>query len=171
MDPLTVFIGSSSEACDRGIVPRLATLLSKHDFKVMPWQDHDGFAPGEFTLDALLAITREIDFALFVFSKDDRAEIRGETHWIPRDNVLLEYGLFTSHLGRRRVAVIQEDGVKLPIDVERDGRCPVLWHRRAPTERHARACGKRPDAAMARARRASARQDASTTASSGSSTR
>jgi hypothetical protein len=54
---------------------------------------------------------------LFVFSKDDRVEIRGVNQFIPRDNVLLEYGLFTSHLGRRRVAVVQEEGVKLPIDV------------------------------------------------------
>jgi CRP/FNR family transcriptional regulator, cyclic AMP receptor protein len=117
MDPLTVFIGSSTEACDRGIVPRLATLLAKNDFKVTTWYDHDGFSPGEYTLDALLTIAKETDLAPFVFSRDDRVEIRGVTHFIPRDNVLLEYGLFTSHLGRRRVAVVQEEGVKLPIDV------------------------------------------------------
>jgi SAM-dependent methyltransferase len=118
MDPLTVFIGSSTEACDRGIVPRLATLLAKNDFKVTTWYDHDGFAPGEYTLDVLLTIARETDLALFVFSRDDRVEIRGTTHFIPRDNVLLEYGLFTAHLGRKRVAVVQEEGVKLPIDVD-----------------------------------------------------
>ncbi len=117
MDPLTVFIGSSAEACDRGIVPRLANLLTRNDFHVLTWYDHDGFAPGEYTLDALLGIVKEVDLALFVFSKDDRLETRGQTEFVPRDNVLLEYGLFTSHLGRRRVAVIQEDGVKLPIDV------------------------------------------------------
>jgi SAM-dependent methyltransferase len=117
MDPLTVFIGSSTEACDRGIVPRLATLLGKNDFKVTTWQDRDEFSAGEYTLDALLTIARQTDLAIFVFSKDDRVEIRGVDHYIPRDNVLLEYGLFTSHLGRRRVAVIQEEGVKLPIDV------------------------------------------------------
>ncbi len=118
MDPLTVFIGSSSEACDRGIVPRLANLLSKNDFKVMTWYDHDGFAPGEYTLDALLDVAKQVDTALFVFSKDDRVDVRGRSEFIPRDNVLLEYGLFTAHMGRRRVAVVQEDGVKLPIDVD-----------------------------------------------------
>jgi SAM-dependent methyltransferase len=117
MDPLTVFIGSSTEAFERGVVPRLANLLGKHEFKAVCWYDHDGFAPGEYTLDALLNVAKEVDLALFVFSKDDRVEIRGQTEFIPRDNVLLEYGLFTSHLGRRRVAVIQEEGVKLPIDV------------------------------------------------------
>jgi SAM-dependent methyltransferase len=117
MDPLTVFVGSSTEACDRGIVPRLAALLTKSDFKVLTWEDHEGFAPGEYTLDALLAIAKQIDLALFVFSKDDRVDFRGRSEFIPRDNVLLEYGLFTSRLGRRRVAVIQEDGVKLPVDV------------------------------------------------------
>jgi hypothetical protein len=117
MEPLTVFIGSSTEACNRGIVPRLESLLSKNDFKVLTWDQHDGFAPGEYTLDALLTIAKQVDLALFVFSKDDQVEIRGRAEFIPRDNVLLEYGLFTSHLGRRRVAVVQEDGVKLPVDV------------------------------------------------------
>jgi SAM-dependent methyltransferase len=117
MQPPTVFIGSSTEARDRGIVPRVAALLARNDFTVTTWYDHDGFAPGEYTLDALLSIAKETDFALFVFSKDDQAQVRGETHAVPRDNVLLEYGLFTAHLGRRRVAVVQEDGVKLPIDV------------------------------------------------------
>ena len=117
MDPLTVFIGSSSEARDRGIVPRLANLLAKQDFKVLPWYDHDSFAPGEYTLDALLGVVKDVDLALFVFSKDDRIETRGRAEFVPRDNVLLEYGLFTSYLGRRRVAVVQEEGVRLPIDV------------------------------------------------------
>ena len=117
MEPLKVFIGSSTEAHKRGIVPCLESLLKNNGFNATAWCDHDGFAPGEFTLDALLKIAREVDFALFVFAKDDRVEIRGETHFIPRDNVLLEYGLFTSHLGRQRVAVVQEEGVKPPIDV------------------------------------------------------
>ncbi len=117
MEPLKVFIGSSTEACVRGIAPRLTTLLTNNGFKATMWSDHDDFAPGEYTLDALLNIAREVDFALFVFSKDDKVEIRGATHFIPRDNVLLEYGLFTSQLGRLRVGVVQEEGVKLPVDV------------------------------------------------------
>jgi hypothetical protein len=86
MNPLTVFVGSSTEGCDRGIVPRLAALLTKSDFKVLTREDHEGFAPGEYTLDSLLTIAKEIDLALFVFSKDDRVEIRGRTEFIPRDN-------------------------------------------------------------------------------------
>jgi SAM-dependent methyltransferase len=117
MEPQTVFIGSSSEACHRGIVPRLESLLTKNDFKVVTWYDDDEFAPGEYTLDALLSIVKQTDLALFVFSKDDEVKVRGKAEFAPRDNVLVEYGLFTSHLGRRRVAVIQEDGVKMPIDV------------------------------------------------------
>jgi SAM-dependent methyltransferase len=117
MEPLTVFIGSSTEARDRGIVPRLAAQLSKTGFQVTTWYDHEGFAPGEYTLDALLSVAKDVDCALLVFSKDDRVEIRGNPQFVPRDNVLLEYGLFTAQLGRRRVAVIQEEGVKLPIDV------------------------------------------------------
>ena len=69
----TIFIGSSSEACDRGIVPRVATLLANNDFKVKTWYDHNGLAPGEYTLDALLSIARETDLAVFVFTVCRRA--------------------------------------------------------------------------------------------------
>ena len=51
-------------------------------------------------------MVNEYDFALFLLSPDDIAEIRGRRVLIARDNVLFETGLFFSQLGRKRTFLI-----------------------------------------------------------------
>lgn len=116
---LRVFIGSSTEAKERRIVPSLVKCLRARGLAVSPW--YEVFKSGEYTLDTLLEQVRQVDLALFVFSADDEREFRGRTDAVTRDNVILEYGLFTCGLGRTRVAILQEKGVELPIDV--NGMC------------------------------------------------
>lgn len=111
----TVFIGSSTEAYQRGLVPRLVTHLADR-FDVLPWYSN-AIKAGHFTLDGLVEASKTADLALFVFSADDVLHKRGDVTAVTRDNVILEYGLFTSALGRERVAIFQEDGVELPVDV------------------------------------------------------
>src|SRR3954470_9489623 len=80
------------------------------------------FNPGVSTLERLVELTREVDFAAFVFAQDDwttkgasRDAASGEAS--PRDNVVFEAGLFGGALGIRRTFILHANGAKLPSDL------------------------------------------------------
>jgi hypothetical protein len=87
---------------------------------VEPWTTV--FNPGVSTLDRLVELTREVDFAAFVFAQDDWTS-RGEApdaasgEASPRDNVVFEAGLFGGALGIRRTFILHANGAKLPTDL------------------------------------------------------
>ena len=83
-------------------------------------------------------MTRDVDFAAFVFAHDDwttnSASTTGETgsgQASPRDNVVFEAGLFGGVLGMRRTFILHAHGAKLPSDllgltcVRYDGETPA----------------------------------------------
>jgi hypothetical protein len=80
------------------------------------------FTPGVSTLDRLVELTREVDFAAFVFAHDDWTS-KGATpdpdagQASPRDNVVFEAGLFGGALGMRRTFILHARGAKLPTDL------------------------------------------------------
>ena len=86
---------------------------------VEPWTTV--FNPGVSTLDRLVELTSEVDFAAFVFAQDDwttrgtGGESTGEAS--PRDNVVFEAGLFGGALGMRRTFILHANGAKLPTDL------------------------------------------------------
>ena len=87
---------------------------------VEPWTTV--FNPGVSTLDRLVELTREVDFAAFVFAQDDWTTkgaspdtASGEAS--PRDNVVFEAGLFGGVLGMRRTFILHANGAKLPTDL------------------------------------------------------
>jgi hypothetical protein len=84
---------------------------------VEPWTTT--FNPGRSTLDRLVELSLEVDFAAFVFAQDDwtttDASESGEAS--PRDNVVFEAGLFGGALGIRRTFVLHANGAKLPTDL------------------------------------------------------
>jgi hypothetical protein len=80
------------------------------------------FNPGVSTLDRLVELTHEVDFAAFVFAQDDwtmkGAAPDPETgEASPRDNVVFEAGLFGGALGLRRTFILHANGAKLPTDL------------------------------------------------------
>ena len=85
--------------------------------EVEPWTTT--FNPGRNTLDRLVELSREVDFAAFVFAHDDwtasGASEAGEAS--PRDNVVFEAGLFGGALGIRRTFILHANGSKLPTDL------------------------------------------------------
>jgi hypothetical protein len=93
--------------------------------RVEPWTT--SFNPGTTTLERLLELTREVDFAAFVFAQDDwttnspaavaasPAPTPGQAS--PRDNVVFEAGLFGGVLGMRRTFILHASGAKLPTDL------------------------------------------------------
>ena len=72
----------------------------------------------------VVELTREVDFAAFVFARDDwttktppAAEAADAGQASPRDNVVFEAGLFGGVLGMRRTFILHAQGAKLPTDL------------------------------------------------------
>lgn len=85
---------------------------------VEPWTT--SFSPGTTTLERLIELTREVDFAAFIFAHDDWTSAPAEHEngqAAPRDNVVFEAGLFGGVLGMRRTFILHARGSKLPTDL------------------------------------------------------
>jgi len=109
-----IFIASSREALH---VAEAVNVRLEHDGRVKQWDN--AFDLSSLTLPALCARTKETDYAVFVFHKDDQTIIRGETYSTVRDNVVFELGLFIGSLGIERCFVL------VPKSVEREFRLPT----------------------------------------------
>lgn len=100
-------------------IAREIQLGLKHDnIEVFVWTDGI-FGPGGVSIDSLIKVVNEVDFAAFVFSPDDKAIIREMEYNAPRDNVIFELGLFMGKLDRNRAFIIKEQksDVKIPTDL------------------------------------------------------
>jgi ubiquinone/menaquinone biosynthesis C-methylase UbiE len=110
-----VFIGSSSEGkrIAQAIQASLSTVCNS-----IVW-NQGFFEPGKGYLENLTNELLKFDFAILVFTPDDRIDSRNVQSEAPRDNVLIELGLFIGSIGRSRTfAVCQEDvDVKIPSDL------------------------------------------------------
>jgi Predicted nucleotide-binding protein containing TIR-like domain len=114
-----IFLGSSAK---QGKLLQALTRGLEDVALVEPWTT--SFNPGTTTLERLLELTREVDFAAFVFARDDWttasppvSEATGSGQASPRDNVVFEAGLFGSALGLRRTFILHSSGAKLPSDL------------------------------------------------------
>jgi hypothetical protein len=108
-----IFLGSSGQQAE--LLDALTTGLD-HVADVEPWTTT--FNPGTSTLDRLVELTGEVDFAAFIFAQDDWTT-HGEAPGMasPRDNVVFEAGLFGGKIGMRRTFILHADGAKLPSDL------------------------------------------------------
>lgn len=110
-----VFIGSSTEGLE---VARGVELQLEHDAEVTVWKD-GVFGLGKGTLESLVLALGEFDFAILVLTPDDMMVSRDETFQSPRDNILLELGMFIGRLGRERTFIVfnRDKDLKLPSDL------------------------------------------------------
>jgi hypothetical protein len=110
-----VFIGSSREGLP--IAAAIQATLNCAEVEAVLWTTL--FEPGDLTIEALDQKSSDFDFAVFVFSSDDVLESRGLKTPAPRDNLLLDFGLFVGRMGRDRVfyAFRSDDRPKLPSDL------------------------------------------------------
>lgn len=124
MDKPCIFLGSSGKQA------KLLQALTRglEDIAhVEPWTT--SFNPGTSTLDRLVELAHQVDFAAFVFARDDwtaaapaagapeAAASPGAGQDSPRDNVVFEAGLFGGVLGMRRAYILHAHGSKLPSDL------------------------------------------------------
>jgi len=144
-----IFIGSSSKA--ERLVTALQANLERHrigdeSVEVLTWMH--AFGVGEVTIDALLHQAEECDAAIFIFSHDDflnkmgnpvptdqihqepnqlsdTSEYASSGHFVGRDNVVLELGIFMGRLGRDRVFfAIPKDHADFKLPSNLNG---VIW--------------------------------------------
>src|SRR5680860_264900 len=102
-----MFIASSREALP---VARAVRSQFDHDVDVDIWNEGT-FAINEGALESLLNLSAFYDFAVAIFTQDDRARIREREVAVTRDNVIFEFGLFLGSLGPHRAFFIAEEGV------------------------------------------------------------
>ena len=112
-----IFLGSSTQQ-EKLLAALTRGLQDIAD--VEPWTSV--FTPGVSTLERLVELSRDVDFAAFIFAKDDWTS-RGSAPDVesaqasPRDNVVFEAGLFGGALGIRRTFILHAKGAKLPTDL------------------------------------------------------
>jgi hypothetical protein len=114
MNKPRIFLGSSAKQAE--LLEAIARGL-EDVADVEPWMTT--FNPGRSTLDRLVELSQEVDFAAFVFAQDDwtTTDAHQSGQAAPRDNVVFEAGLFGGALGIRRTFILHANDSKLPTDL------------------------------------------------------
>jgi len=116
-----IFIGSSSEGSDVVLAIEHNLLEPSipnagHRYDIEPW--YDGlFGLGEHAFQSLIDRLKQFDFAILVLTPDDVSLSRESERRVPRDNVLLELGLFVGAIGLNRTFIVRERSIALPSDL------------------------------------------------------
>lgn len=120
-----VFIASSFEALSTATV--LEKELLSPDLDVKLWTDKMIFAPGSTNIEALEGELSRADFAVLLLSPDDRVLSRWRWSKAPRDNLILELGLFIGAIGRHRAIMVYPRTAKLRLPSDLLGVTPIRY--------------------------------------------
>lgn len=120
-----LFIGCSTGSLE--IAQHIQLGLKHTDATVVIWTD-GVFGPSGVPIEDLLSKMRDSDFAVFVFSPDDKVVSKDIEYNAPRDNVIFELGLFMGQLDRKRTFILKNHNsdVKVPTDLL--GITPLTYH-------------------------------------------
>jgi hypothetical protein len=71
-------------------------------------------------LDSLIETAKSVDFAIFIFSPDDLVTVRGRNYQSARDNIIFEFGVYISLLGRMNVFAVmpRSNDFRIPSDLQ-----------------------------------------------------
>lgn len=127
--PYRVFIGSSRESLEYAEeIQRNLENAHMPDIEPVCWPSI--FQLGTYTLESLLRALKSSTFGVFVLAPDDFIEIRNEIYRIPRDNVILEMGMFIAGVGRENTFFVRPrdtDECKLRLPTDLDGVTGALY--------------------------------------------
>jgi hypothetical protein len=104
-----LFIGSSSE----GLQIAKAVQVELHTNANVEIWNQGLFGLGLSTLEGLVELLAKYDFAILVATPDDITISRRRQASTPRDNILVELGMFVARLGRERAFLLCDDSSKL----------------------------------------------------------
>jgi CRP/FNR family transcriptional regulator, cyclic AMP receptor protein len=112
----SVFIGSSNEALKEA--SHVSRALERHNMTCQLWTK-GVFQLSQTTIEDLIRISTECDFAVLFLTPDDITASRGRRRASPRDNIVFELGLFMGAIGRERTYIVVPKGteLKLPTDL------------------------------------------------------
>lgn len=126
-----VFIGSSSEGLN--LVDGITRSLRRHPYVLKPWT-RGVFECSQTTIEDLIRVTKEADFAIIILTADDVTKSRRRSKPSPRDNVLFELGLFMGSLGRERTYIVAPKSMNLKIPTDLLGiKCLLFQQKRGCT--------------------------------------
>jgi len=112
----SIFIGSSVESLEVAYA-----IQSQMEFTADPTVWTQGiFNFSKTTVEDLIEVFKNSDFAIFVFTPDDSTKIRGEELRTVRDNIIFELGLAAGIIGKDRVFAIHPRDIEnfhLPTDL------------------------------------------------------
>lgn len=110
-----LFIGSSVEA-----LPVAREIQGALTYDCVPRVWTDGvFGASKATIHDLMVQVEKSDFAVMVFTPDDKVLYRSTTTDAPRDNVVFELGLFMGDVGPDRAFIVKPRGatMRVPTDL------------------------------------------------------
>ncbi|MBZ5707437.1 MAG: nucleotide-binding protein [Acidobacteriia bacterium] len=115
-DKPVLFIGSSSESL--AVANAVYGRLERKPLVPRLWSE-GVFQASRTSIENLVTLAQEADFAALVLTSDDITVSRGKSKPSPRDNVIFELGLFMGTLGRERVFIIKPRGldIRVPTDL------------------------------------------------------
>ena len=113
---MRIFIASSGERLNMAI--EVGSWLEGMNVEPVLWNEPEVFPLGAYTWDALIDLSENVDAAIFIFGEDDQIWFRGESTMTVRDNVLLEYGLFSGKLSKANTIFLCDGRPKLASDLE-----------------------------------------------------
>ncbi|WP_391573488.1 nucleotide-binding protein [Cohnella sp.] len=114
---MNIFIGSSNSSESLKALRQIALIIEEEGHVPIPWNKPGLFPLGNYVLDSLRDISLKVDAAVLIFNEDDRSWYRNDSVLQPRDNVVLEYGLFVSQLGREKTIICRRGNTKVPSDL------------------------------------------------------
>jgi tetratricopeptide (TPR) repeat protein len=118
-----VFIGSSVEGLN---VAYAVQQNLNYAAEVTVW-DQGSFELSATNIESLIKSLDKFDFGIFIFTPDDKKNIRGDAKLTMRDNVLFELGLFIGRLGRERVFFVVPDAGEFYIPTDLAGINPAKY--------------------------------------------
>ena len=119
-----LFIGCSAESIP--IADTIRAELKCDPIEVTMWTE-GVFVPSAFPIESLEQVLRTVDFAALVLSPDDTVFSRGAMTDAPRDNIILELGLFMGVLGHSRTFLIYPRGIDIRIPTDLAGITPLTY--------------------------------------------
>ena len=115
-----LFIGSSKEAVDAGLLDSLKTALESGlnsptaTIELVPWTSSP-WANLTQAVQSLMDNLVDYSYAVFSLSADDELTLRTGKYHAARDNVIFEFGLFLAHLGLERTFLVGPSDVSKTI--------------------------------------------------------
>lgn len=110
-----IFIGSSGEGLK--VAEHINRYLMRLPLVPRLWSQ-GVFECSKTTIEDLMRINKEVDFAVLVLTGDDVTKSRGKKNASPRDNVIFELGLFMGALRRERTYIVANRNVDLKIPTD-----------------------------------------------------